>query len=52
MELLAGARHEQHITDLRGLLARGSLIPTEPADYEEAAALYRTAARGARRCEG
>jgi predicted nucleic acid-binding protein len=41
MELLAGGRDEQHLTDLRGLLARGSLIPTEPADYEEAAALYR-----------
>jgi predicted nucleic acid-binding protein len=41
MELLAGARDEQHLTDLRGLLARASLIPTEPADYEHAAALYR-----------
>jgi predicted nucleic acid-binding protein len=46
MELLAGARDEQHLSDLRGLLARGSLIPTEPADYEEAAALYRACRRG------
>ena len=41
MEVLAGARDEQHLAELRGLLARGSLIPTEPTDYEEAAALYR-----------
>jgi predicted nucleic acid-binding protein len=45
MEVLAGARDEQHLSDLRGLLARGSLIPTEPTDYEEAAALYRTCRR-------
>jgi predicted nucleic acid-binding protein len=46
MEVLAGARDEQHLGDLRGLLARGSLLPTEPTDYEEAAALYRTCRRG------
>jgi predicted nucleic acid-binding protein len=46
MELLAGARSEQHLNDLRGLLARGSLLPTGPADYEDAAALYRTCRRG------
>ncbi|HUJ64202.1 MAG TPA: PIN domain-containing protein, partial [Acidimicrobiales bacterium] len=45
MELLAGARDEQHLSDLRGLLARASLIPTVPADYEEAAALYRACRR-------
>lgn len=45
MEVLAGARHEQHLQDLRGLLARCSLIPTEPADYEQAAALYRECRR-------
>ncbi len=45
MEVLAGARDEQHLADLRGLLARGSLIPTEPTDYEEAAALYRMCRR-------
>jgi predicted nucleic acid-binding protein len=46
MEVLAGARNEQHLADLRGLLARGSLIPTTATDYEEAAALYRTCRRG------
>lgn len=45
MEVLAGSRDEQHLGDLRGLLARGSLIPTEPTDYEEAAALYRQCRR-------
>jgi predicted nucleic acid-binding protein len=45
MEVLAGARDEQHLADLRGLLARASLIPTESADYEEAAALYRACSR-------
>jgi predicted nucleic acid-binding protein len=46
MELLAGAGDEQHLSDLRGLLARASLIPTGPVDYEEAAALYRACRRG------
>jgi predicted nucleic acid-binding protein len=45
MEVLAGAQDEQHLKDLRGLLARGPLIPTEPTDYEEAAALYRRCRR-------
>ena len=45
MELLAGARDEQHLSDLRGLLARGSLIQTQPSDYEDAAALYRACRR-------
>jgi predicted nucleic acid-binding protein len=45
MEVLAGARDEQHLGDLRGLLARGSLLPTEPIDYEEAAVLYRACRR-------
>src|SRR6266508_91756 len=46
MEVLAGARGESHLNDLRRLLARASLIPTEPTDYEDAAALYRTCRRG------
>lgn len=46
MEVLAGARDERHLTDLRRLLARASILPTEPTDYEEAAALYRTCRRG------
>lgn len=41
MEVLAGARDEQHLAALRGLLARASVLPTSPADYEAAAALYR-----------
>ncbi len=45
MEVLAGARDEQHLADLRGLLARASLVQTEPADYEVAALLYRTCRR-------
>lgn len=45
MEVLAGARDEEHLGNLRGLLARGSLIATEPIDYEEAAALYRACRR-------
>ncbi|MGH9034143.1 MAG: type II toxin-antitoxin system VapC family toxin [Acidimicrobiia bacterium] len=46
MELLAGARDERHLDDLRGLLARASIVPAEPMDYEEAAALYRICRRG------
>ena len=42
MEVLAGARHERHLSQLRGLLARATLLPTTPADYDSAAALYRT----------
>jgi predicted nucleic acid-binding protein len=45
MEVLAGARDERHLNDLRRLLARGTLITTEPTDYEEAAALYRVSRR-------
>jgi len=42
MEVLAGARTEQHLHDLRGLLARATTLPTLPAHYEQAAALYRS----------
>ncbi|HTR74244.1 MAG TPA: PIN domain nuclease [Solirubrobacterales bacterium] len=45
MEVLAGARDEQHLQDLRGLLSRAVVIPTLPIDYEDAAALYRTCRR-------
>jgi predicted nucleic acid-binding protein len=45
MEVLAGARDERHLTDLRGLLARATLLPTEPTGYEHASAVYR-ACRG------
>ena len=45
MEILAGARDEQHLADLRGLLATATLIPTVPVDFEGAAALYRACRR-------
>jgi predicted nucleic acid-binding protein len=45
MEVLAGARDESHLRNLRGLLARATNLPTEPSDYESAAALYRTCRR-------
>ena len=45
MEVLAGARDEAHLADLRGLLARSTLVPIRAVDYEEAAALYRTCRR-------
>jgi predicted nucleic acid-binding protein len=41
MEVLAGARSERHLRDLRGLLARATTLPTVAANYEDAAALYR-----------
>ncbi len=45
MEILAGARDEAHLDGLRRLLARASVVETVPADYEDAAALYRTCRR-------
>ena len=45
MELLAGARDDSHLNDLRRLLARAVLVPTLPADYDRAATLYRTCRR-------
>ena len=41
MEVLAGARDERHLHDLRRLLARATLFPTEATHYEDAAALFR-----------
>lgn len=41
MEVLAGARDERHLGDLRRLLARATVYPTEATHYEEAAALFR-----------
>lgn len=41
MEVLAGARDDRHLQALRRLLARAAVIPIRPADYDEAAALYR-----------
>ncbi len=45
MEVLAGARDERHLVDLRRLLARASVLPTGPTDYEEAAGLFRSCRR-------
>ncbi|MDN5794981.1 MAG: PIN domain nuclease [Intrasporangium sp.] len=45
MEVLAGARDEQHLRSLRGLLARAAVLQTLPGDYEDAAALYRLCRR-------
>jgi predicted nucleic acid-binding protein len=45
MEVLAGARDEQHLAQLRGLLARATLVPIIAEDYDQAAALYRTCRR-------
>ena len=36
---------DEHVRDLRGLLARAAVIATESTDYEDAAALYRTCRR-------
>ena len=43
MEVLAGARSQAHLVELRGLLARASVLSTESRHYEMAAALYRDA---------
>jgi predicted nucleic acid-binding protein len=45
MEVLAGARDENHLDQLRRLLARPTLLPTEPARYDEAAQMYRQCRR-------
>ena len=45
MEVLAGARDESHLLNLRRLLARAVVIPMRPTDYEDAAALYRRCRR-------
>lgn len=41
MELLAGARSDQQLSNLRSLMSRAVHLPTAPSDYEEAALLYR-----------
>ena len=45
MEVLAGARDERHLVQLRALLARATVVAMTPGDYEEAAALYRVCRR-------
>ncbi|MXW71414.1 MAG: PIN domain nuclease [Acidobacteria bacterium] len=41
MEVLAGARDELHLHSLRRLLARATVLPTDPTHFEAAAALFR-----------
>ena len=41
MELLAGARDERHLGELRRLLAGAANVTAQPVDYESAAGLYR-----------
>ena len=45
MEVLAGARDERHLHDLRRMLARATVLPTGPVHYEDAAALFRLCRR-------
>ena len=45
MEILAGARDDRHLSGLRRLLGRATLLRTESAAFEEAAALYRSCRR-------
>jgi len=45
MEILAGARDDAHLRQLRGLLARATVLPSGPGDYESAASLYRICRR-------
>lgn len=45
MEILAGARDDHHLSQLRGLINRATMLPTSPADFDEAAALYRICRR-------
>jgi predicted nucleic acid-binding protein len=42
MEVLAGAHDQEHLEQLRRLLARASLLPTESIDFDTAAAIYRS----------
>lgn len=45
MEVLMGARDEDHLRKLSRLLARGRLLSTTPGHYDEAASLYRACRR-------
>ncbi len=45
MEVLAGARDEAHLAQLRALIGRASSVATNSVDYERAALLYRTCRR-------
>lgn len=45
MEILAGARDEVHLLDLRRLLARATLVETTAADFSDAAMIFRRCRR-------
>ena len=45
MEVLAGARHERHLAELRGLLARATTVPVGSMHYDQAATMYRSCRR-------
>ena len=45
MAVLAGARDEFHLRQLRQLLARAVTLPTRPGDFDDAAALFRCCRR-------
>ena len=45
MEVLAGARSERHLHELRGLLARARLLRCDATDFDMAAALFRRCRR-------
>jgi hypothetical protein len=45
MEVLAGARDEGHLRDLRGLLGRAQMLHCGPPDFDAAAAMYRRCRR-------
>jgi predicted nucleic acid-binding protein len=46
MEVLAGARDDKHLQDLRGLLGRAEMLRCEALDYLAAAMLYRQCRQG------
>lgn len=46
MEVLAGARDERHLHDLRALLGLARTIHAQPLDFDRAAGLYRRCRRG------
>jgi len=43
MEVLAGARNDTHLRNLRALMARAAVLQTRTTHYEHAARLYRQA---------
>ena len=45
MEVFAGARNDQHLVHLRGVLSGATIIPIQPSDYYDAAILYRACRR-------